>query len=323
MAETLRDEPVGVTIGRFQTYALTDAHRLLITKALDHPQTLVLIGNNPISGTKRNPLPASVVAAMIREYAGQGRLNIEALPDFPTDERWSQEVDARIAALFPLQSARIYTGPDGIKKQYSGRHVVENIESVPGARASSLRTGLLTTKQTFSEGFRRGMIYQTQRLLSRPRLAVDIAMTGNVPGVGPAVALIKKNSEPLYRFPGGLVDVTDSSLEAAANRELREELGGEGMEFTKPEYVVSAAISDWRLKYPAEGAQSALFWSRHLHGPIKAGDDAHAAAWFALDEASLRNVIMPEHTHFVHELVRFAHLNPGKTQLRFGGTREN
>lgn len=317
--ETLRDEPVGVAIGRFQTYNLTDGHKALIQKTLNHANSLVLIGTNPISGTKRNPLTSGVIAHMIRESFNYPRLNIQTLPDFPTDLRWTQEVDARIAELYPLLSARIYTGPDGIRESYSGRFAIESIDRVEGLRATRLREDLLRKQQSLNDSFRRGMIFQTMRLPSSPRIAVDGAITSNVLGMGPAVALIKKNGEELWRFPGGMVDFGDVALETAAKRELREELGND-VNFTAPTYVASARIADWRLRGTMASNFSAFFWARHLSGPIRAGDDAHSAGWFALTSETT-DLLMDEHRFFYLELLEFVKKHPDLTGLRFEETK--
>ncbi|RMF14352.1 MAG: NUDIX hydrolase [Candidatus Dadabacteria bacterium] len=100
----------------------------------------------------------------------------------------------------------------------------------------------------------------------------------------PEVLLIQRKHAPFagqWAFPGGFLDVdTDSSLEAAAHRELQEETSLTGIELTQ--------LGAWGDidRDPRERVITVAFLGLLSDAtvPVRAADDARDARWFPLDD---------------------------------------
>jgi bifunctional NMN adenylyltransferase/nudix hydrolase len=73
---------------------------------------------------------------------------------------------------------------------------------------------------------------------------VDVLMFHNEPNNHDNILVVKKAGEDKWRFPGGMVDPTDTSLEHTVRREVMEECPVSWM--GDPEYIFSTAVGDWR-----------------------------------------------------------------------------
>jgi 8-oxo-dGTP diphosphatase len=114
----------------------------------------------------------------------------------------------------------------------------------------------------------------------RPAVTADIVLITLEPQ--PRVLLIKRKGEPFagtWALPGGYVEEMEP-LRDAARRELKEEAGLEGIELEQLH-----AFGD-PGRDPRGWTITVAFLARvhpHLLTP-KAGDDAEAVEWFALDK---------------------------------------
>lgn len=267
---------IGVIVGRFQCPELHAAHRDLIEIVMArHTRRLILLGVPPIQSTRRNPLDYQTRLEMFRaEYP---EFVVMPLPDLPTDEMWSNELDRRVREAFPEGKVTLYGGRDSFVQHYTGAFetstVVQKSEFSASAMRESAAVAPLDTRD-----FRAGVIYATSARPALPVMCVDIAVLRDT-GREMEILLIRKPNEKAWRLIGGVVDPTDTSLEHSCRREVSEETGVEAANY---EYAGSRPVGDWRLRGTETVAFTALFCAEYAFGVAKGGDDAGEAAWFNL-----------------------------------------
>ncbi len=105
----------------------------------------------------------------------------------------------------------------------------------------------------------------------------------------------------LWRFPGGFVDPTDLSAEAAVLRECREEVNGPEIDLY-PKYITSMLTNDERYRESRDKILTSFYKVQYIYGPIKAGDDLAEVCWMPIDESSLEK-INPIHKKLFEALI--------------------
>jgi bifunctional NMN adenylyltransferase/nudix hydrolase len=273
---------LGVVIARFQTYALTDAHQYLLSQVATRVgRVLILLGSAPVIGTRRNPLEVGIRMRMVQDwwaerYPSGPEMLVLPMLDSPSDAEWASRIDATISAININGPATIYCGPDGAGGAYSaagGRWPVEVLDSM-GGHASKMRYNVLPR---YTEDFRAGIIYATERRFLGPLSVVDVVVKR-----GDEVLLAHKNIDgDKMRLIGGFVDVGDDSLEMAAQREVREETG---IEVSEPMYAGSAHVPDWRYRDGPEVILSSVFVAQYVFGAPRAADDIDGVEWVPVGE---------------------------------------
>ena len=270
-----RSKRVGVVIGRFQVAKLHQGHRHLLSHVRDHnDDLLVILGSARSFPTARDPLSFEMRRAMI--LADFPSAHVLPQIDFPSDQMWSEEIDAMIGREFPYSSATLYGSRDSFMSRYHGRNSTEEVPAVSCASGTHYRVRA-ANKPLSSEAFRRGIVYsQTVRApIAYP--AVDVAI------IHPdrrEVLLAGKNIDcGKLRFVGGFFDPTvDTSFERAASREAREETSGH-LELADFRYVGSQKMDDWRYRNTPDGIVTAFFVATYVFGPLQAGDDIDVLRW--------------------------------------------
>lgn len=291
---------LGVVVGRFQVPRLHAGHkRLLDLVFARHKRVLVLLACPAWQGGNKDPLDYFTRKVMILE--AYPNAFISYIQDEQSDERWSTRVDSTIRELFPFGDVTLYGGRDGFTRFYSGQFpTVETMEdpSIEQETGTQLRERAAALPIA-AEAFRTGVIYNAANIPNFPIQCVDAAIIRREPNRNSQILLIQKSNETYWRFPGGHLDGNDISLEAAVNREAREETG---VEVGKPVYITSeCGIPDWRALKGGIAVSSALFYLPYIYGAPRSGDDAAKIDWFHL-ETLTEDDMEPCHKSFLKKL---------------------
>jgi len=288
----------GVLVGRFQVAKLHDGHRALIDKVVSHHKKVVIfLGVPRKSGSKSNPLPFAARKLMIQEEYP----NIVILPlqDMRSDSDWSKQLDNLVTQPYGNQKFLLYGSRDSFISHYSGRF--DTTELITDIFYSGTQARKLISEEIgASEDWRAGVIHATYDRYPVTYPTVDIIPYQINPEGGGKILLAQKPNETKWRMVGGFVDRTDSNWEAAAKRELFEEVGQ--IEVGNMEYVTSGQVDDWRYNGCEDGIMTTVFKCKYVFGTPKPNDDIHAVKWFTTDELTYdyrRDIIVPEHIKFL------------------------
>lgn len=285
---------VGVVVGRFQVARLHKGHRHLIDTARAANDKLLIVVDCAGFPTPRNPLTYPMCHAMIRHDFPTA--TVCKLEDHPSDNVWSESLDALMATTFPGYRVVLYGSRDSFIPRYNGVHTTIAVEGF-GRFSGTATRRRIASKILSSPAFRAGVIHNFVNRLAVTRPMVDIAIVRE-----DKVLLGGKNTDPshLWRFGGGLVDQTDPNLEFAALREQSEEFLG--IEVTAPTYIGSTQIEDWRYENSGETGMTTLFRTDYVSGIASPGDDLDRIAWKNISE--LPACLVPEHISLGHMLLK-------------------
>jgi len=323
----MNSETVGVIIGRFQVPYLHIAHRKLIAEVLRrHTSVIFLIGERPTPVNYENPLPSTIIYKMLDEYIRSNRfdlghdIQIKSIKDRRSDPIWSESVDSYIEELRYDEYTQstpdfiLYGGRDSFISRYSGKYKTVQLdfeEFISGTKLRQVasRLHICNDLSLHTEDFRNGQINAIMNLPPRLYSTVDVACIrplDRAPHMNGKtvkdfkVLLGRKPDEDKFRFPGGHVDLEDTSLEAAAYRELYEETSICGVDFR---YLCSQKIDDWRIRgVDKVGYMTNFFICNPYTGLAKANDDIAEIKWFNLAQ----NIpIMEEHQRLLDKLTEY------------------
>jgi bifunctional NMN adenylyltransferase/nudix hydrolase len=285
----------GVIVGRFQVHRLHAGHHDMIMHALaNHKRVIIFLGISKVICTKRNPLDYVTRELMIKSKYPD--VVICPLPDTPSDDEWSRNLDNRILEIVGThESVVLYGSRDSFIPYYHGKFATQELLSNVTVSGTILRESIKNTTLG-SEDFRSGIIYGLNHNYDVSYQTVDVAITR-----GNEVLLGRKSGESGYRFIGGFVDVTDKSLEDAAKREVGEETSHIGID--EPRYVGSYRIDDWRYSSERSKIMTAFFVTEYTFGKPEPNDDIVELNWIPFQK--IDSCIVPEHRILYNALVNY------------------
>jgi bifunctional NMN adenylyltransferase/nudix hydrolase len=213
--------------------------------------------------------------AMIREHFDQ-----------PTNELWSVALDELIASVAQQSAVTLYGSRDSFIPHYLGIHRTSIVDPLPARSGTALRNHVREQVGT-SATWRAGVIHAALNRLPILYGTVDIAV------LRPGQVLLgkKEHDNGKLRFVGGFLDHGDDSDEAAASRELREEVGF--IEVADWQYVGSKSINDWRYRGGPDGIMTRFFAVTYVFGKPVAGDDIDELHW--VPRESVREHLVETH----------------------------
>lgn len=272
---------LGVIVGRFQVAELHRGHRYLIEQVLGkHASVLIVLGTTGGQPTRRNPLDAETRTRMIQ--ARYPTIQVRTLEDHPSNEAWSQALDALITEVGKGRKATLYGSRDSFFGGYSGCFPMHTIAPIHPTNGTDARKRA-ATKPRVSRAFRQGAIYAAYARLPISYQTVDMVIVRRETG---HVLLGRKTGEEKLRFPGGFVDAADLTLEAAARREIYEETGG--LEVGPPTYAGSLRIQDHRYHQSGDAILTSVFILPYLFGAPRASDDLAHLEWVRFEDVEAR-----------------------------------
>lgn len=156
---------LGVVVGRFQVPELHAGHRhVLDTARTKHARLLIVIGDHGHALSPKNPLPFDVRRAMLLEEYPEAQ--ISALRDHPSDEVWSETLDALIEGSGGKEGTILYGSRDSFIPFYSGRFPTEYLEPVESPSGTDLRSHASRIRAE-SAPFRHSAIYEHANVFKR------------------------------------------------------------------------------------------------------------------------------------------------------------
>lgn len=251
-------------IGRFQVPQLHAGHERLLYEVMlkvSNKGLTILLGTSRARFDPRNPLSFEARKLMLEEYVPGAR--ILPIEDHPSDLEWSNRVDALLEP-----GTVIYAGRDSFAPHYFGERTVVVLPIDNSLSGTMIRNN---TKVERVKNYDQRLGYINAMMNIPPMVfpTVDVGCFYNN-----QLVLAYKKGDHGYRFPGGFVDPSDVSLQAAAQRELREETSLYAPEL---EYIGSTLIEDPRYRDTPHRIITALFTAAiddpKRYEVLTAGDD--------------------------------------------------
>jgi bifunctional NMN adenylyltransferase/nudix hydrolase len=212
-----------------------------------------------------------------------------SIMDHPSSVEWSRRLGLLISKNFPNEKAVLFGSRDSFIPFYSGVNDCKYIEPKQFVHSATNLREMVTNKPLNSIDFRTGVIYSRMKQgFPTSFQAADVVIRHSLEN---KVLVGRKEGEIGWRFPGGFVDPTDSSLELAVKREAIEEIGD--IEIEDMKYLSSFRINDHRYRNSEHKLMTALFSATYVFGRVEASDDLVEVRWQDFD--GLVECLLPEH----------------------------
>ncbi len=239
---------VVVIPARFQVHKLHAGHIHIIKQAYNYaPIVCIALGVTKVLNYK-NPLTVEQRKRMILYEFPTSFFEYFELPCFPSDIRWSQELDLEIDKIYPGKKVCLMGSRKSFASRYHGKYEIIESDTKIKDSGSEIRKQIVKSGyRQHSEEFLKGIIYANENRLPVVYNTVDIAVFRRNP-LQILVANKKTEYGDKYVLPGGFIDVTDQSKESAARRELLEETGIIIRDDRDLEYRGSVKINDYRYE---------------------------------------------------------------------------
>lgn len=299
---------VGVIIGRYQAPGLTEGHKhVLDTAASENDKIIVIVGDNTKKFTLIYPLPVLYRLGLVNDYClDKGYdFHLERLLDYRLDEVWSEKVDKKIAKhISEGDEVTLYGSRDCFHKHYTTKkYQFKDVIEIPGISATLVREEA-AKNIVYDPNWAKGVIHAVNNQYPVSYQVVDVAILKTSSENNDVYVLLgRKHNETQIRFPGGFTDVTDNSLEEAANREAKEECG-EGIELSPMKYISSRRVDDWRYRRETNKIMTAFYVCHYIFGQVKGSDDLAEVNWFNLKEVNPEDLVH-EHRILLEQLVDY------------------
>lgn len=281
---------IGIIVSRFQTPYLHEGHVRTIQYVFDKSERVIIfLGTRPTRLTTTNPLSFEMRKQMVLSIFPQAE--VYSIADQKYNERWSQNLDSKITALCnDADDVILYGGRDSFIKNYHGNYPCKDTGIRVDVSSTRIREEISKTIVD-SQDFRKGIVYASAYKFPTSYQTVDVAI---VNFDNNKILLGKKETEGLYRFIGGFVDPSDSSLELAAKREVAEECGH--IETDDYKYIGSYRIDSWRYRDETDKMITAFFCCHYIYGRPSPMDDISELQWFDIEKLTEENI---EPTHHI------------------------
>lgn len=272
--QTMKLKSLGVAVMRVQVDELHAGHRFLLdSMSAIHEKVLVVLGDTEARLSPADPLPAEARRALVqRSYPD---VTVTFIADQPSDVEWSKTLDMVVdmfqIACGTMGPSVLYGSRDSFLDHYHGKLPMTRLASPASASGTEVRAGI---ELEDDPAFRRGMIFASKYKYPTVFPTVDVAIMRD----GKVLLGRKQRDGGKWRFIGGFVAPSDTSMAQAALREAREETG---LEVGDPDYIGSCQIDDYR--YPKTGSDrimTSFFSVRYLFGAAVAADDISEVEWF-------------------------------------------
>ena len=313
----------GVIYAPFQIPRITYRHKLLIDIAFDtHQLCVIALPVKRFPPTKTSPLDFDTRKAMIG--TSYPNVAVVPIPDQKYAAKFIQTLHSAIPAIEPIhlyadsKSVALYKEHGGtwettVCELHADEQDCRQSEEFLKQSALDLlrhpeeieklgEHAIASVHQFAAESYRSGMVVATQKQFTHSYPTVDVAIRRITNDGRRQLLLGRKPEELLFRFPGGFVDPSDLSYESTALREGFEETGA--ISLSKPRYVASRRVDDWRYRGEADGIKTILFQCDFLgaDAELKAGDDLEEIRWFDEDYL-VPEQFEPEHRHLLEMLL--------------------
>jgi bifunctional NMN adenylyltransferase/nudix hydrolase len=284
----------GIIVGRFQVNDLHPGHMELFREVRGrHMRVIVFVGVSPTDMSRSNPLDFETRKKMIQ--AKFPEFTVLPMPDFESDELWSETLDKRIHDVVSWGDVTLYGGRDSFVPHYTGGFKPVELCLHYSLSGSEVREALTNTVMESSD-FRAGIIYAANNLRPRVVTCVDIIIARDVVTehhlpLETKFLLAQKLGETGWRFVGGHAEAVSPNFESDAKREAYEETG---CDVNSIEYIGSSVIDDWRWRKDPDKIKTLVFLGWTSSALAKAADDVESVKWFTYENLT-EDLIVPSH----------------------------